>query len=202
MRRILWLAVLLFAAPLSSAERPALTVQSDGQAIAIKPATALPYTWVCIDKGAGKFAGVLAEVDGGKPVTWIYQIAVDAKPDPGPDPKPDPGPDPKPDPKPDPTPVKVAFVYLLHESKDSTPAFNAVMGDQAWKKALEANGVKWVASDVDAAGKSLPNAVDIAKKAGLPALVWLDSAGLAKAEKCPATPAEVMAKLKTIGAIK
>jgi hypothetical protein len=197
MRHILWLAVLLFAAPLIAAERPAITAQSDGQSIAIKPATTLPYTWVCIDKGDGKFAGVLAVVDGGKPVTWIYQLAIDA-----PGPTPTPTPNPAPTPTPTPTPAKVAFVYLLHESKDSTPAFNAIVGDEAWKKALEANGVKWATADVDSAGKSLPNAVDIAKKAGLPALVWLDAAGLAKAEKCPQTPAEVMAKLKAIGAVK
>jgi hypothetical protein len=206
MRRIPpWLLslVFLFAAPLLAAERPALSVQSDGQSIAIKPATTLPYTWVCIDKGGGKYAGVLAMVADGKPLTWIYQLAIDA---PGPDPKPDP---PKPDPpKPDPptpNPDQIACVFLIHESKDATPAFNAILGDKAWKDALTANSIAWTTVDPSQDAKfatAYPEVLRLSKAAGWPALVWVGKNKIGKAEKCPPTPAELLAKFKQIGAIK
>lgn len=190
MKRPWWLLFLLLAAPLLAAERPAITVLSDGQAIAIKPATTLPYTWVCIDKGDGKFAGVLAVVDGGKPVTWIYQIAIDAKPDPGPDP----GPDPKPDPKPDPVPVKVAFIHVVRETGENTPAIGAVIDSKPWRDVADSLKITYRVWDVTSAEKAFPNIVAKAKAVGLPAVVSLDSAGAAVAEKLPAT-ADAMADL-------
>lgn len=107
-----------------------------------------------------------------------------------------------PTPIPQPQPSAVAAVYLIHESADGTPAMTALKADLGWKSALDANSVRWLIADDDAAEKSLPNAVAMARKQGLPAVVWVDASGLGSAKACPQTPAEMLALLREIGAAK
>jgi hypothetical protein len=105
-------------------------------------------------------------------------------------------------PIPDPQPSNVVAVYLIHESADGTPPLTTLKATLAWKEALDANNVRWLIADDDAAEKSLPNVVAIARKQGLPAVVWVDSAGLGASKPCPVTPAEMLALLREIGAAK
>ncbi|MDE2440736.1 MAG: hypothetical protein KGP14_06905 [Betaproteobacteria bacterium] len=107
-----------------------------------------------------------------------------------------------PAPIPTPQPSAVAAVYLIHESADGNPAMTAIKADLAWKAALDSNSIRWLIADDDAAEKSLPNVVALARKHGLPAVVWVDAAGLGAAKACPQTPAEMLALLREIGAAK
>lgn len=106
-------------------------------------------------------------------------------------------PNPQPQPQPDPTPKpnKVSFLYLIHESKDSTPAQAIVRDDPSWRSAAEARGIRWLVMDADEAAKKFPVAAQKAKTAGLPCLVWLDSMGVAEAATVPKTAAEIVAEI-------
>ena len=117
-------------------------------------------------------------------------------------PIPAPIPTPTPTPTPDPQPSNVVAVYLIHESADGTPPLTVLKADLAWKEALDANNVRWLIADDDAAEKSLPNVVALARKQGLPAVVWGGANGLGASKPCPATPAEMLALLREIGAVK
>jgi hypothetical protein len=105
-------------------------------------------------------------------------------------------------PIPTPQPSAVAAVYLIHESADGNPAMTTLKADLSWKAALDDNSVRWLIADDDAAEKSLPNVVAMARKQGLPAAVWVDVNGLGAAKACPSTAAEMLALLKEIGAAK
>lgn len=150
----------------------------------------------------GKFAIRTIYVVSGKLAEALYDVTPHDGPIPAPIPTPTPTPTPTPNPTPDPQPSKVAAVYLIHESGDGTQAMTDVLGDTAWKTALDAAGVRWLVVDDDAAEKSLPNVVAVARKQGLPAVVWVDVAGLGASKACPQTPAEMLALLREIGAAK
>lgn len=145
----------------------------------------------------GKLAIRTIYVVGGKLAEALYDVT----PHDGPIPAPIPGPTP-PTPTPEPQPTKVAAVYLIHESADGTQDMTEVKADTAWKAALDAAGVRWLVADDDAAEKSLPNVAAMARKQGLPAVVWVDSAGLGASKPCPQTPADMLALLREIGAVK
>lgn len=152
-----------------------------------------------IEQGTdGKFAIRTIYVVSGKLAEALYDLT----PHEGPIPAPIPGPTPPTPEPPTPQPSKVAAVYLIHESADGTQEMTAVKADAAWKAALDAAGVRWLIADDDAADKSLPNVVAMARKQGLPAVVWVDSAGLGASNACPQTPADMLALLREIGAAK
>lgn len=109
-----------------------------------------------------------------------------------PSPTPNPQPEPKPDPKPTP---KLAFLYLIHESKDSTPTQALVRDDKSWRDACEARGIRWLVMDVDEAVKKFPIAAAKAKATGLPCIVWLDSQGVAESATQPKTADELIAEI-------
>lgn len=151
-----------------------------------------------IEQGTdGKFAIRTIYVVSGKLAEALYDLT----PHDGPIPAPIPGPTP-PTPTPTPQPSKVAAVYLIHESADGTQAMTEVKADSAWKAALDSAGVRWLVADDDAAEESLPNVVAMARKQGLPAVVWVDAAGLGAAKPCPQSPADMLALLREIGAAK
>jgi hypothetical protein len=93
-------------------------------------------------------------------------------------------------------------VYLIHESADGNPAMTTLKADLAWKAALDGNSVGWLIADDDVAERSLPNVVALARKQGLPAVVWVDANGLGAAKACPQTSAEMLNLLREIGAVK
>jgi hypothetical protein len=105
-----------------------------------------------------------------------------------------------PNPIPDPTPSEVVCVYLIHESNDGTQALTDLKADSEWKDAIEASGAKWLIVDDDAAEDALPNVVAIARKQGLPALVWVDANGLGQSKPCPVNSADMLVLLREIGA--
>lgn len=113
---------------------------------------------------------------------------------PGPNPQPQPNPNPQPQPQPNPSPNKAAYLYVVAESKDLTPATAKVKDAKAWRDACDKAGVRWAVFDPDAVSSALPNVVAQAKKCGLPAVVVLDQQGLPRTEKLPATP-EAMVEL-------
>jgi hypothetical protein len=110
---------------------------------------------------------------------------------------PDPPVPPKP---PDPPPVlKAAFVYLIHESADATPALAAIRNAAAWKTEAEKLGMKWLIFDKDSGAKKFPSATNRATDVGLPAVVLIDKAGGAIAEKLPATPDAMLSLVRRAG---
>jgi len=133
-------------------------------------------------------------VVGGKLAEALYAIT--------PHDGPIPAPIPTPTPTPTPQPSTVAAVYLIHESADGTPALTVLKADLAWKEALDANSVRWLIADDDAAEKSLPNVAAMARKQGLPAVVWVSANGLGASKPCPATSADMLALLREIGVVK
>lgn len=146
----------------------------------------------------GKLAIRTIYVVSGKLAEALYSLT----PHDGPIPAPLPNPTPNPQPDPQPQPSKVVAVYLIHESGDGDQAMTEVKADTDWKAAVDAAGVRWLVADDDAAEKSLPNVVAMARKQGLPAVVWVDAAGLGASKPCPQTPAAMLALLREIGAAK
>lgn len=112
-----------------------------------------------------------------------------------PKPQPNPKPDPKPQPDPTPNPAKLAYVYLIHESKDADPKSAAIRNDKAWKDACGAWGVQWIVLDKDVAATKFPVATRLAVSKGLPAVVLMDAQGLPEVIK-PETAAELLARIK------
>ena len=112
-----------------------------------------------------------------------------------------PVPPPPPPPPPPPTP-KAAYLYLIHETADATPQFNLVQMDTKWKERATSLKIRWIIVDDDNAEKTLPHSVALARKKGLPAVVWIDQQGLAAAESCPKTPAEMLALVEKLGGAK
>lgn len=131
----------------------------------------------------------------------VYAIKRQDGPAPNPQPNPHPNPQPNPQPNPTPTP-KAAYLYLIHETADATPQFNLVQMDTKWKERATSLKIRWVIVDDDNAEKTLPNSVALARKKGLPAVVWLDGQGLATAESCPKTPADMLALVEKLGGSK
>lgn len=115
-----------------------------------------------------------------------------------PEPQPQPQPNPGPNPQPQPSPNRAVYLYLIHESGDNTPAFAAVKDAKAWRDEAANVGLKVAVLDKDPAIKALPNVVAKAKAVGLPAVVLVDQSGLATAEKCPSTVADMTALVRRV----
>lgn len=105
-----------------------------------------------------------------------------------------------PGPTPDPTPGEASCVYLIHESADGSQVLTDLKADATWKQAIEAKGVRWMIADDDAAEAGLPNVVAIARRQGLPAIVWVDKNGVGKSRPCPLNAADMLVLMREIGA--
>lgn len=111
----------------------------------------------------------------------------------------DSGPNPPPPPVPVPTPDKITHLFLIHESADGTPAFTAIRNNATWKAEADKLGIKWIIVDDETAKAKIPKNVELAVKAGLPAVVMVDVKGLGVAEKCPSDPAAMLALVRKAG---
>ena len=105
-----------------------------------------------------------------------------------------PFPDPQPEPEPNPPlPPGVSRLYLIHESKLSTPQAAAVREDFQWKAEADKLGLQWRIADQDSALNLLPKVVQAGSAVGLPAVVYCNAAGdVLKTVKLPATPAAML----------
>lgn len=113
-----------------------------------------------------------------------------------------PGPQPQPQPNPQPSPNRIAYAYLILETGDLTPQVASVKDAKAWRDAATSHGIKFMVFDKDQGAKAFPNATDKAIKAGLPAIVLLDSSGVATVEKLPATADAMTALINRYGGAK
>jgi hypothetical protein len=107
-------------------------------------------------------------------------------------------PQPGPNPAPNPQPSKIAFLYIIHESADNTPAQAKVMAAKPWKDEAAKLGIRCVIVDKDESVKQLPGATQRAMAVGLPAIVAVDKSGMAVAEKLPETADAMLATVKRL----
>ena len=109
-----------------------------------------------------------------------------------------PNPTPNPQPNPTPTPSKVAYIYLIHESADSSSPQAKVRSAKAWKDEADRLGIKWIPFDKDEGMKKFPVATKKAIARGLPAIVALDKDGASTVEPQPDTPEAMLAAVKRL----
>jgi hypothetical protein len=186
---------------------PALKVEAvvqDGKhVVKIVPDVTTPYSIARVQVTATTYQLIVAVpgANGQPPVLHAISLAIGgAAPNPAPNPTPTPTPTPPVPPTP-PTP-KVAFIYLIHETGDSTSPQAKVRDSKTWKDAADSAGLKWLVIDKDQAMKQFPVATKKAIETGLPALVALDKAGVAVAEKQPDTIEALTAAVKRLGGAK
>jgi glucose/arabinose dehydrogenase len=137
------------------------------------------------------FARTTITVEGARP-----------PPKPGPDPSPTPTPTPTPTPNPAPTPTPAPVTGRLHltfvyDRAGMTPALAALLNGAALRKELADAGAParfLGADDPEIARRRLGPWV--AKAGGPPALLAQDDAGNVRAQKLPATEAEVLAVIR------
>lgn len=127
-------------------------------------------------------------------------LDVDAGDGPRPPPVP---PDPKPvppDPKPKPPTGEVAWLVVVEETAQRTPATAKVLGDLAYWQGLKARGVEWRHYDKDAPEAKSRNYSQFADESGLPSLLLLTKTGeRLKVVRLPATTAGIDSLLKEFG---
>jgi len=184
---------------------PALKVETavqDGKhVVKITPDVTTPYSIARVQVTATTYQLIVAVpgAAGQPPVLHAISLSIGGA---APTPNPPPTPDPKPTPPPPPPTPKVSFLYLIHETGDSTSPQAKVRDAKAWKDAADSAGLKWLVIDKDQALKQFPVATKKAIETGLPALVALDKAGVAVAEKQPDTIEALTAAVKRLGGAK
>jgi hypothetical protein len=172
--------------------------------VRVVPDLSTPYSIARVQVTATTYQLIVAVpgANGQPPVLHSIPLVIGgALPGPTPNPTPTPTPVPTPTPPPPPTP-KVAFIYLIHESGDSTSVQAKTRDAKAWKDAADGLGIKWLVIDKDQALAKFPVATKTAIATGLPALVALDKAGVAVAEKQPETIEALTAAVKRLGGAK
>jgi hypothetical protein len=186
---------------------PALKVEAvvqDGKhVVRIVPDVTTPYSIARIQVTATTYQLIVAVpgASGQPPVLHSISLVIGGTL-PGPNPTPTPTPTPTPPVPPTPPTPKVAFIYLIYESGDSTSPQAKVRDAKVWKDAADGLGMKWLVVDKDQALKQFPVATKKAIETGLPALVALDKAGVAVAEKQPDTIEALTAAVKRLGGAK
>ena len=190
--RILFLATVIIASWflacgfIFGAEPPTFVASTDGKTICLTPQVAAG-TGVMLRitaTGPNKFAAILVTANGSQPTILDFAGAVTF----GISPPQPPGPIPPVPPPPVPTPiVKPAWIGVIHESRDATPATANVRDAKAWKDAATAAGIQWIVMDKDEAVKKFPGATKRAVAFGLPAVVSVEASGICTVDKLPAT---------------
>jgi hypothetical protein len=193
-------AVAQVAAPALKVET---AVQDGKHVVRIAPDVTTPYSLARVQVTATTYQLIVAVpgANGQPPVLHAISLAIGGAA-PAPNPTPIPTPDPKPTPPTPPPTPKVSFLYLIHETGDSTSPQAKVRDAKAWKDVADGAGLKWLVIDKDQALKQFPVATKKAIETGLPALVALDKAGVAVAEKQPDTIEALTAAVKRLGGAK
>jgi len=161
------------------AEPPAITATTNGPQLILSPI--LPAgsgaIWR-VNPGAkpGTWTLLLITASNGQPAAFDGSLVLTFGENPNPQPQPQPQPI-----------VKPAWIAVIHESKDSTPAVAIVRDAKAWKDAATALGIKWFTFDRDIAATQFPEATKVAIKFGLPCVVSVAPGEVARCEKLPAT---------------
>lgn len=75
---------------------------------------------------------------------------------------------------PPPPPTKAVYLWLVHESGDSTPEMATVRDNKTWKDAADKAGLDWLTVDDDELVKLEPAIAKAARERGLPAVLLLD----------------------------
>lgn len=143
--------------------------------------------------GTGRCELLVVPVGAAKEADVIRRtLDVSSGEGPIPPPKPDPKPEPKPEPK-----KAVAWVVIVEETAQRTPAAAKVLNDLAYWQVLKARGVNWRFYDKDAQEAKERNYDRFATETGLPAVLLLAADGERLAAfPLPATTADLDAKLK------
>lgn len=149
-----------------------------------------PNVYILEAAGSGRVeidlipVGVKAEAD-------IVAVALDVDAGQGPRPPPKPDPDPKP------TPVAAAWVIVVEQTEQRTPAVAAVLSDVAMWKRIEAKGVKWRVYDADSPDAKAKRYDAVAAPIGLPCVILLDATGaVVGAYKLPTKSADLEGLVK------
>lgn len=123
-----------------------------------------------------------------------WEVRLQLKVKMGQGPIPPPKPDPKPDPKPE--PLGAAWVIVVYETTDSTPALAKELGNAAFWGGLKPRGINYRHYDKDnpdAIAKKFPSFV---AEVGLPAVLYLDATGKVLKKEKFTTCAAIDATLK------